>query len=57
MEIPMKMYWMGEDVEDLPREKLVEIIHHLHEQVESTRSILRATIDINRAGLEARQRL
>lgn len=51
-EIPMKMYWMGEDVETLPREKLIEAIRVLHHQVESGRAILRATIDIHRAARE-----
>jgi hypothetical protein len=45
-EIPMKMYWMGEDVETMPREKLIEAIRMLHHEVESTRSMLRATAGI-----------
>jgi hypothetical protein len=56
-ETPMKMYWMGEDVETLHRDVLMEIIRHLHKEVESTRSILRATIDIDRAAREAQRRL
>lgn len=45
--IPMKSYWMGEDVDTLPREKLMEIIHHLNQQLESARSATRSIIEIN----------
>lgn len=53
-EIPMKMCFMGEDVDSLPRERLIEIIRLLHREVESTRSILRSTININRAAAGSR---
>ena len=43
---PMKRYWMGEDIETLPREKLIEVIAHLGKQLEMSQSMLRATIDI-----------
>lgn len=51
----MKLYWMGEDLETLDRDMLIEIIKQLHKEVESTRSMLRATIDINRAAREAQK--
>lgn len=54
-EIPMKLYWMGEDLETLDRDMLIEVIKQLHKEVESTRSMLRATIDINRAAREAQK--
>lgn len=49
----MKMSFMGEDVDTLPRERLIEVIRLLHRELESTRSTLRATIDIHRAAREA----
>lgn len=55
MDVPMKMYWMGEDVETLPREKLIECIISLQQQVESSQSILRATIGIYRAAAAAQR--
>lgn len=54
--IPMKMMWMGEDVETLHRDVLIEIIRQLHRDLESTRNITRATIAINRAAREASSR-
>lgn len=37
--IPTKLFWQGEDVESLPREKLIEIIRHLANDLERTRQI------------------
>jgi hypothetical protein len=34
----MKNYWMGELIDDMPREKLVEIIDHLGSEVAELRS-------------------
>lgn len=48
MEIPMKRYWMGEDVDNMPREKLLEIIGHLAKELESARSLTQSVIDMNR---------
>jgi hypothetical protein len=36
-EIPMKAYWMGQDIDDLPRETLIEIIHYMQKQLDSAR--------------------
>jgi hypothetical protein len=56
MEVPMKSYWMGQDVDTLPRETLMEIIHHLNRQLESARNATRSVIEINQLAREARQR-
>ena len=56
MNVPMKSFWMGEDVDTLPREKLMEIIHHLSQQLESARNATRSIIEINELARKARQR-
>jgi hypothetical protein len=56
MDVPMKSYWMGQDVDTLPREALMEIIHHLNRQLESARDATRSVIEINQLAREARQR-
>jgi len=38
MKTPMKNYWMGEPVDDMPREKLLEIIDHLGRELTELRS-------------------
>lgn len=52
--IPTKIFFMGEDVETLPRERLIEIIRHLGCEVESAHSVTRTIIDMNRSFDEAR---
>lgn len=51
--IPMKHYYMGEDIEALPRERLIEIIVELAHNLESTREMAigstRLMADIARA--------
>lgn len=58
-EIPMKFYWMGDDgpvdVDTLPREKLLEIIHHLNRDLESARNSTRSIIKIHDMARRARQ--
>lgn len=34
----MKSYWMGEPIDDMPREKLLEIIDHLGRELNEMRS-------------------
>jgi hypothetical protein len=53
---PMKSYWMGEDIDTLPRETLLEIIHHLGREVESARASTRSIIEINELARKARHR-
>lgn len=55
-EIPMKSYWMGEPVDDMPREKLIEIIHHLARDLDQSRDHHRASLDLMRAFSAARAR-
>lgn len=54
--IPTKMYFMGEDVDALPRERLIEIIRHLHREVEGARAVTRTVIDMGRSFEHARAR-
>lgn len=56
-EIPMKGYWLGQDIDELPREKLIEIIHHLNRQLESARDATRSVIEISRLAREASSRI
>jgi hypothetical protein len=55
-EIPMKGLWMGEDIDTLPREKLIEIIFHLNRQLDGARDATRSIIEINELARKARQR-
>lgn len=48
-EIPMKMYWMGEDIDTLPRERLLEVIRTMARELESARALTRHTIALGRA--------
>lgn len=56
MDVPMKSYWMGQDVDTLPRETLMEIIHHLSRDLESARRATSSIIEINELARKARQR-
>lgn len=56
-EMPMKMSWMGEDIDTLPRERLIEVIRQLGRELESARSTTRTIIDMNEAFRQARTRL
>jgi hypothetical protein len=40
-EVPMKAYWMGEDIDTLPRERLIEIVHELSRQLEVMQEAMR----------------
>jgi hypothetical protein len=51
--IPMKRYWMGEDLDNLSREKLLEIIDHLNDRLEHSYSVTRSVIDINNLARKA----
>lgn len=45
-ELPMRAYWLGRDVETLPRETLLEIIHHLSGELTKAREHARRDIDM-----------
>lgn len=55
-EIPMKSYWMDEPIEDMPREKLLEIIHHLARELDASREHTKQVLDMSRAFAAARSR-
>jgi hypothetical protein len=55
-DVPMKSYWMGRDIDDLPRETLLEIIGHLGRELESARNAARSIIEINELARKARSR-
>lgn len=46
--IPEKMYWMGEDIETMPREKLIEIISQLGRDLDETRHLALSSIEMFR---------
>jgi hypothetical protein len=52
-----KMFWMGEDVDTLPREKLLEIIVYLNRQLEMTRGTMKSILEINGLAREELTRL
>jgi hypothetical protein len=56
-EVPMKSTWMGEDIDTLPREKLIEIIHHLGRDLDAARAATRSVIEMGELVRKARQRL
>lgn len=37
-DLPTKSYWMGEPIEQMPREKLLEIIDHIGRELTELRS-------------------
>jgi len=45
--IPMKMYFMGHDIEELSREELIEAVRLLYRQIEATRAAARSLIEIS----------
>jgi hypothetical protein len=54
-EIPMKAFWMGEDIDNLPREKLIEIIHYMNKQLDSARECTKSILRVNEAARRDRQ--
>lgn len=54
-EVPMKRYWMGEDIETLPREKLIEIIDYLVEDAKQARFSLTSVLNVYAAARRARE--
>jgi len=54
--VPMKTYWMGEDIEMLPREKLIEIIQDLGQQIDQQRKMTHSVIEISNMARRARER-
>jgi hypothetical protein len=55
-EIPTKCFWMGEDIDALPPERLREIIRTLGRELDATRHMMRITIDMQRTFAMARSR-
>jgi hypothetical protein len=53
---PMKSYWMGEPVDDMPREKLLEIIQHLADELESSRNTSMRILEMSRSFAAAGRR-
>ena len=53
---PKIAMWMGEPIDDLPREKLLEIIHHLGGELEDARNSHAHTLSIWSAAAQARAR-
>lgn len=51
----MKAAWMGDDIECLPREKLIEIIHELGNQLERSREVTQSIIHMNELARIARR--
>jgi hypothetical protein len=51
---PMKSYWMGEPIDDMPREKLLEIIDHLGRELEAARDGMRRHLEMERMFAAAR---
>lgn len=47
--IEMRMFWMGQDVAEMPRDKMLDVIRELSRELEDTRSLLRATVEIANA--------
>lgn len=48
MNINTKRYYMDEDIETLPREKLLEVIDCLFNELESTRATVKSILELNR---------
>jgi hypothetical protein len=56
-DIPTKAYWMGEDIDTLPAEKLREIIRCLGRELEESRNATRRVLEMSHAFAAARARL
>jgi hypothetical protein len=46
-EIPMKMSWMGHDVDSLSREELIEVVRQMGRQLESARDTTQTILRMN----------
>jgi hypothetical protein len=56
MNIATKKFYMGDDIEALPRDKLLEVIDCLFDELESTRKTTRSIIELNKLWREVRAR-
>ena len=56
MNIQSKKYYMNEDIETLPREKLLEVIDCLFNELESTRATTRSILELNKLMRAVRER-
>jgi hypothetical protein len=56
MNIESKKYFDGEDIETLPREKLLEVIDCLFNELESTRATTRSILELNKLMRQVRER-
>lgn len=56
-EVPMKMYWRGEDIETLERDALLEIIRQLHREVEEGRERSMRILQMQESFAGARKQL
>ena len=57
IDAPTKCYWMDEDIDTLPAERLREIIRRMGRELESSRERTMSVLDMSRAFAAARQRL
>lgn len=49
------MYWMGKDIETLPREELIKIIRQLHSNLQAAHETTRKICEIGDMARRARQ--
>jgi hypothetical protein len=56
MDLKSKKYYMDEDIETLPREKLLEVVDCLFDELESCRKTVRSILELNKLMRKVRQR-
>lgn len=54
--VESKVYWMGEDIETLSREDLLEVTKSLMRSLDSQRSLLRSVLEINELARKIRNK-
>lgn len=55
-EVPTKCYWMGEDIDTLPAERLREIVRQMGREIESIRDRYMRDVNMMRDIAAARSR-
>ena len=56
VELSTKKFYMGDDIETLPRDKLMDVIDCLFNELESTRRTVRSMIELNKLTREVKRR-
>jgi len=56
MDLKNKKLYMDEDIETLPREKLLEVIDCLFDELESCRKTVRSILELNKLTRRVRER-